>query len=189
MQDLIKQLIQKCIKGERSSQKELYVNFSPKMFVVCLRYSKNREDAEETLQEGFIKVFDNLSQFNFSGSFEGWIRKIMINCALQRYRSKSHLRAVINIEDISVENTEWDNNSIYSRLDTKDLVKLVQQLSPGYRMIFNLYVFEKMKHREIAVHLGISEGTSKSNLSDAKAILQKAILHNEKIAKTYSLKA
>jgi RNA polymerase sigma-70 factor (ECF subfamily) len=157
------------------------------MFVVCLRYSRNREDAEEILQEGFMKVFEHLSQFQHNGSFEGWVRKIMVNCALQKYRSKSQLHAVLNIDEVREENGDADN--IYARLDAKELVKLVQQLSPGYRMVFNLYVFEKMKHREIAEHLGISEGTSKSNLSDAKAILQKAISKNEQIAKHYSIKA
>jgi RNA polymerase sigma factor (sigma-70 family) len=185
MQDLLKQLIHKCTKGERHFQKELYELMTPKMFVVCLRYSKNREDAEEILQEGFMKVFENLNQFQFNGSFEGWVRKIMVNCALQKYRSKSQLHAVLNIEDIREENSDTEN--IYSRLEVKELVKLVQQLSPAYRMVFNLYVFEKMKHREIAEQLGISEGTSKSNLSDAKAILQKAISKNEQIAQHYSI--
>ncbi len=182
MQEKLTKIIHKCIKGDRHSQRELYEMLAPKMFVVCLRYSRSREDAEEVLQEGFIKIFEHLSQFTFSGSFEGWVRKIMVNCALQKYRGKSRLHAVLNIDDTNIENTD-DNENIYAKQDAKELIKLVQVLPPGYRMVFNLYVFEKMKHREIAAHLGISEGTSKSNLSDARAILQKAIRRSELIAK------
>lgn len=145
----------------------------PKMFGVCLRYSKSRGEAEEILQEGFIRVFEFIHQYNFAGSFEGWVRKIMVNCALQKYRSKKQMHAVVNIDSTSVE--PISNEEILSRIGTKELLQMVQQLSPGYRMVFNLYVFEGMKHREIAEHLGISEGTSKSNLSDARAFLQKAV--------------
>ncbi|MBD0278575.1 MAG: sigma-70 family RNA polymerase sigma factor [Flavisolibacter sp.] len=154
------------------------------MFMVCQRYAKNREEAEEILQEGFMKVFEFIHQFKFAGSFEGWMRKIMVNCALQKYRNKTNLRLVISIETITTE--QPDNEEILSRLGTKELLDMVQQLPPGYRMVFNLYVFEGMKHREIAECLGISEGTSKSNLSDARAILQRAVTnslatHKEKL--------
>jgi RNA polymerase sigma-70 factor (ECF subfamily) len=151
------------------------------MFAICLRYSKNREEAEETLQEGFMKVFENLQQFKFAGSFEGWVRKIMVNCALQKFRSKSHLHAVVNIDDVKIE--YGDNENISSQLGTKELLQMVQTLPSAYRMVFNLYVFEGMKHREIAEVLGISEGTSKSNLSDARAILKKAVVNSAQIAK------
>ncbi|MBS1511417.1 MAG: RNA polymerase sigma factor [Bacteroidetes bacterium] len=181
MQEQLNQLIQLCIKGERHSQSRLYGLLAPKMFVVCLRYSKSREEAEETLQEGFMKVFENLHQFKFAGSFEGWVRKIMVNCALQKYRGKSHLHAVVNIDDVKTEDTGTEN--ITSQLGTKELLQLVQTLPTAYRMVFNLYVFEGMKHREIADMLGISEGTSKSNLSDARTILKKAVLNSAQIAK------
>lgn len=151
------------------------------MFVVCLRYSRNREEAEEILQEGFMKVFEYLHQFKFAGSFEGWVRKIMVNCALQRYRSKAQLHRVVHIEETNVESI--GNEDILAQLSSKELLRMVQQLSPAYRMIFNLYVFEGMKHREIAELLGISEGTSKSNLSDARTILQKAVLNSLQVAK------
>jgi len=167
-------LIEGCIKGDRQSQSKLYAMLMQKMFVVCLRYSKNREEAEEILQEGFIKVFEFIHQYKFSGSFEGWVRKIMVNCALQKYRSKK-LHAVVDIDPATIENI--GNENIISQIGTKELLKMVQLLPPSYRMVFNLYVFEGMKHREIAAHLKISEGTSKSNLSDARAILQKAV-HN-----------
>ena len=175
------ELIQGCITGDRQSQSRLYTLFAAKMFIVCLRYSKNREEAEEILQEGFMKVFQFIHQFKFTGSFEGWIRKIMVNCALQKYRGKTHLHAVVRMDDASLENIGTEDISM--RLDSKELLKLVQLLPPAYRMVFNLYVFEGMKHREIADLLGVSEGTSKSNLSDARAILQKAVIHSSTIAK------
>jgi RNA polymerase sigma factor (sigma-70 family) len=167
------QLIQECIKGNRQSQSSLYNHFASKMFVVCLRYSRNREEAEEILQEGFMKVFEFIHQFKFAGSFEGWIRKIMVNCALQKFRSKPQLRIVSEIESLNPEFSGSDD--ILSRLGTKELLQMVQELPPGYRMVFNLYVFEGMKHSEIANLLGISEGTSKAILSDARHLLQKAI--------------
>jgi RNA polymerase sigma-70 factor (ECF subfamily) len=168
-------LIEGCIKGDRQSQSQLYAMMVQKMFVVCLRYSKNREEAEEILQEGFMKVFEFIHQYKFTGSFEGWVRKIMVNCALQKYRSKK-MHAVVDVDPATIENI--DNENIISRIGTKELMNMVQQLPPSYRMVFNLYVFEGMKHREIAAHLNISEGTSKSNLSDARAILQKAVTNS-----------
>ena len=175
------QLIRCCIEGNRLSQKQLYELFAPKMFGVCLRYSKNREEAEEILQEGFVQVFKSLKNFRHEGSFEGWIRKIMVYCAIQHFRSKSKMHRVVHIETANVE--EPGSEDILPQLAKKELLKMVQALSPAYRMIFNLYVFEGMKHREIAEHLGISEGTSKSNLFDAKIILQKAVLNSLKIAR------
>ena len=141
------------------------------MLGVCMRYAKNREEAEEILHEGFLRVFSYIKNFKGSGSFEGWIRKIMINCALLRYRNKSHLYPIPSGEG-RCPTAEPD---IISKLDTKEVLLLVQSLPPGYRLVYNLYVFEGYKHREIAEALGISEGTSKSNLSDARSILQKAL--------------
>ena len=144
--------------------------------MVCLRYAKNREEAEEILQEGFIRVFDFIHQFKFAGSFEGWMRKIMVNCALQKYRSKISLHPVINLDTSSIE--QPDNEDILSGLGTKELLKMKQHLHRTYRMIFNLDVVESMKHRERAEFFGISEGTSKSNLSDARTILQRAVTNS-----------
>jgi RNA polymerase sigma factor (sigma-70 family) len=169
----IEPLIEGCMKGDRSSQSRLYNLFCQKMFIVCLRYGKNREEAEEILQEGFMRVFDFIHQYKFAGSFEGWMRKIMVNCALQRYRSKGNLRAVVDIDATAV--ADKSHEEIIATLGTKELLQLVQQLPPAYKMVFNLYVFEGMKHREISELLNISEGTSKSNLSDARALLQKSL--------------
>lgn len=167
-------LIEGCLREDRHSQSSLYNLLSKKMFIVCLRYSKNREEAEEILQEGFMKVFQFIHQYKNTGSFEGWVSKIMMNCALQRYRSKGHLHAVVSIDLVTEDNLANDEN-IISKIGAKELLSMVQELSPAYRMVFNLYVFEGLKHREIAKLLNISEGTSKSNLSDARAWLQKAV--------------
>ena len=173
-------LIQSCINGDRHSQSQLYELYTPKMFAFCMRYSKNREEAEEILQEGFVQVFKSLKTFQHRGSFEGWIRKIMVYCSVKHYRNKSKLHAIVSIE--SVYGSEICNEDILGRLGQKELLKMVQTLPPMYRLVFNLYVFEGMKHREIAEQLGISEGTSKSNLFDAKMILQKAVNNSLKIA-------
>lgn len=177
----ITELIQGCIDGNRRCQKQLYEMFAPKMFSVCLRYSNNREEAEEIVQEGFVQVFKSLKNFKYAGSFEGWIRKIMVHCTIQHFRSKSKMYPVINFEAANVEETV--NEEILARLGKKELLTMVQTLSPAYRIVFNLYVFEGMKHKEIAEYLGISEGTSKSNFFDAKVILQKKIISSMKIAK------
>lgn len=181
-----KELIQSCIDGDRYSQSRLYEQYAPKMFAVCMRYSKNREEAEDILQDGFVKVFRSLHSFKFAGSLEGWIRKIMVFTAVANYRAKSKMHAVINIE--GMENVEMINNEdIVALLGKKELLNMVQSLPPMYRMVFNLYVFEGLKHREIARELGVSEGTSKSNLFDAKMILQRAVGNSLKIANQNSL--
>lgn len=169
----IEQLLPGCRKQERFAQGQLYNLLAQKMFVVCLRYSRNREEAEECLQEGFLKVFTCIDQFKNTGAFEGWIRKIMVNCALQKFRSKPILYAIAHsdITDTDILTAE----EITGLLSAKELIKMIQELSPAYRMVFNLFVFEGMKHREIAAVLSISEGTSKSNLSDARQILQSMV--------------
>ncbi|HVZ56791.1 MAG TPA: RNA polymerase sigma factor [Chitinophagaceae bacterium] len=173
------QLIKGCLAGERMAQSGLYARFAPKMFGVCMRYAKNREEAEEIMHEGFLRAFTYLHQFRGSGSLEGWIRRIMVNCALLRYRSKSALAPVIHLDEAPELPSQGEDS--YAVLEAKELLQLIQELPAGYRMVFNLYVFEGMKHREIAEALGISEGTSKSNLFDARALLQKALRARNKI--------
>lgn len=171
--DTERHLIKGCIARDRAFQTKLYNLYASRMMAVCMRYSRNREEAEEILHEGFLRVFTYIKDFKGSGSLEGWIRKIMVNCALLRYRNKIHLSPVIQLDAMShIVSKEFD---VLSYLDAKELLSLVQSLPPRYRIVFNLYVFEGFKHREIAEALGISEGTSKSNLSDARAILQKAL--------------
>lgn len=143
-------------------------------------YAKNKEEAEEILHDGFIRVFTYLKNYKADGSLEGWIRKIMVNAALFKYRNKSSkLKAVFPLEFHSQNMSE--EASVIANLDAKELLQLVQNLSPAYRLVFNLYVMEGMKHREIATILGISEGTSKSNLADARSVLQKVLTPKKKI--------
>jgi len=164
-------IIKGCIAGDRASQQKLYNLYARKMMGVCLWYARSREEAEEILQDGFIRVFTYIGKFKGEGSFEGWIRRIMVNAALAKYKNKSYLRPVVEYN--SEEHESREALSPIEILEAKELVKLVQELTPGYRMVFNLYVLEGMKHREIAELLGISEGTSKSNLADARVILQR----------------
>jgi RNA polymerase sigma factor (sigma-70 family) len=172
-------LIKGCIEGNRAFQTRLYELFAPKMMGVCLRYAKNRMEAEEILHEGFLRVFTYINKFKGTGSFEGWIRKIMVNCALLRYKNKKQLQPVTGLDAAGYD--AISETDIVSNLDAKELLSLIQSLPAGYRIIFNLYVFEGYKHREIAEVLGISEGTSKSNLSDARAFLQKALGSKKKL--------
>jgi RNA polymerase sigma factor (sigma-70 family) len=171
-------LIRACVSGDRASQGKLYELYAARMLGVCMWYAKNRQEAEEILQDGFMRVFTYLHRYTGEGSFEGWIRKIMVNAALFKYRNKSSLRIIDAFS--AADSEKADENSTLARIHEKELVKLIQTLTPGYRMVFNLYVFEGMKHREIAVLLGISEGTSKSNLANARAILQKALTVKKK---------
>jgi RNA polymerase sigma-70 factor (ECF subfamily) len=164
-------IIKGCIAGDRASQQKLYNLYARKMMGVCLWYARSREEAEEILQDGFMRVFTYIGKFKGEGSFEGWIRRIMVNAALAKYKNKSYLRPVVEYN--SEEHETREAVSPIEILEAKELVKLVQELTPGYRMVFNLYVLEGMKHREIAELLGISEGTSKSNLADARIILQR----------------
>jgi RNA polymerase sigma factor (sigma-70 family) len=170
----LRQLIQDCVAGKRQAQNTLYERFARPLMAVCLRYSKNREEAEDILQEGFILAFSNLHQFKFEGAFEGWLRRIMVNRALKKHSSKSHLHAIVPIDAYSYNEPSTDEKA-HSELSAKELLSMVQQLPKAYRLIFNLYVFEGLKHREIATLLGISAGTSKSNLSDARRLLQRAV--------------
>lgn len=162
-------LIEGCIRGDRKMQYELYERFAPKMFGVCLRYAANNEEAEDILQEGFIKVFKKIGSYRSEGSFEGWVRRIFVNTAIEHFRRKTHMQPITEKEESSVEGKYL---SVLDSLAEKDIVQLVQQLSPGYRTVFNMYVIEGYSHKQIADELGISEGTSKSQLSRAKQILQ-----------------
>jgi len=174
-------MIRGCIAGNRASQGELYRRYASRMMGVCMWYARNREEAEEIMQDGFVRVFTYLHKYKGNGCFEGWIRKIMVNAALFKYRNKSaRLRPVIELD--SDVHARAEEAIFISNYDEKQLVKLVQSLTPAYRLVFNLYVFEGLKHREIAELLGISEGTSKSNLSDARTILQRALTVRKKIA-------
>lgn len=179
-------LIDGCVRRDRYSQHRLYQLLANKMLGVCLRYAHSREEAEEILQEGFLKVFEKIDQYQQKGAFEGWVRKIMVNTALQRFRQEaSKPAAPLSLE--AIQHDPEAHEAASAQLDAKALLTLIQLLPPAYKMVFNLYVFEGMKHKEIAALLGISEGTSKSNLSDARTLLQKAIRQTENISVTKQL--
>jgi RNA polymerase sigma factor (sigma-70 family) len=177
----LKTLIEGCLARDRSCQKEIYSVFSTSMMSLCMRYTRNRQEAEEVLQDGFLQMYSHLQQFKNTGAFEGWLRKIMINCALQKYRRKiTHFNTVALSDELYYLPSD---TGVSNLLQEKELIRLIQALPSAYRMVFNLYVFEGLKHREIAQLLEISEGTSKSNLSDARSILKKHLRQEFKIAK------
>jgi RNA polymerase sigma factor (sigma-70 family) len=165
-------LIKGCLENDRRMQQELYNRFAPKMYGVCLRYTGNGDDAQDVLQDGFVKVFRKLDSFRSEGSFEGWIRRVFVNTAIEHFRRKHYMQPVTEREENTLESKTL---TALDGLSEKDILKLVQELAPGYRAVFNLYVVEGYAHKEIAEMLGITEGTSKSQLSRAKVILQDMI--------------
>jgi len=170
--DNLHSIVKGCQENKSEAQRELYDMFKTKMFGICLRYAGNYDDAQDILQEGFIKVFEKIHQFGFKGAFEGWIRKVMVNTALEKYRL--HYRQVTLDEKVS--EAEYDEQKdISSDLEARELVRIIQELTPRYRVVFNLYALEGFTHKEISEMLKISEGTSKSNLSRARTILQEKV--------------
>ena len=153
-------------------QRLLYDRFSSLMYSVCLRYTENTEEANDVLQEGFIKVFKSLAKFRGEGSFEGWVRRIFINTSIEHYRKKVKLYNVTEVQENTIEDHEL---SALDSLAVKDIMNLINQLSPGYKQVFNMHVIEGYSHKEIADIMGITEGTSKSQLARAKGVLKKII--------------
>lgn len=172
-------LISGCLRNERRAQEELFKLYYGKMLGVCMRYTSDRDTAEEVLQEGFIKIFDKLEAFDYKGSFEGWIRRIMANTAIDHIRkSKKNPLLTDNDEDfkLGTEDPIVNKEEIeFVGIKAELAMEAINELSPAYRAVFNLYVLEEYTHKEIAEILGISEGTSKSNLSKAKLNLQKIL--------------
>lgn len=168
------QLIKNCKKRDLKSQSEIYHLFAGKLFALCLKYSKTQQEAEDNLQEAFITIFNKIDQYKFKGSFEGWMKRIAINTALQTYRQKNILNLV---EDNYPEEVEVEVDE--EQISLEYLLKIVQELPERYRMVFNLYVLDGYSHKEISSLLGIAEGTSKSNLSRARLILKDKIENNQ----------
>jgi len=166
------ELIEGCICGDRIQQRRLYELFSRRMFVVCLRYAKSRAEAEDVLQEAFIKVFEKIKGFRKDCPLEGWIKRIVINTALNQNRSKLYMFPAVDVDEVT-ETTE--GNSSLADLNFQELLEMITQLAPRYQIIFNLYAIEGYQHNEIATMLGISEGTSKSQYARARAILRQMI--------------
>ncbi len=174
-------IIRGCIKQDAACQKELYNRYASKMLGVCQRYARNSADAEDMLQEAFIKIFDKMHQFKFEGSFEGWVRRIMVNTALKKYSLARYSKEVAGYE-LKDTNDSYTDAAAYSHLTEKDLLVLINNLPDGYRLIFNLYVIEGYAHEEIAVMLGIQAGTSRSQLVKARSLLQKQLMEIQKVA-------
>lgn len=170
----IKQIIKGCLAGDRRDQELLYRRHSSRLYAVCLQYSGNDDEARDILQEGFIKIFENLQNYKHEGSFEGWMRRIVVNTALEKFRSRHSLFRVEDIDAITEPEASSDDED-YAGLDAVDLLYIIRELPPKYRMVFNLYAIEGYSHKEIGQMLNISEGTSKSNLSRARTILQKRV--------------
>lgn len=165
-------LILDCKSGKRKAQSTLYQMFAPKLFGVCLRYSRDRTEAEDTLHEGFIKIMSKIGQYSGKGSFEGWMKRIVVNIALEKYRTRYRMQTV---EDISIYDQKGESETVYDQLGAEQLLELVAQLPPRYKMVFNLYAIDGFSHKEIAEEMGINEGTSKSNLARARRILQQKV--------------
>lgn len=170
----IKNIINGCLKGDRRDQELLYRRYAARLYAVCLQYSGNDEEARDILQEGFIKIYENLVHYKFEGSFDGWVRRIMVNTALEKYRCKHNLYRVDDIDQIPEPNAEPDNED-YAGLEARDLMEIIRELPPRYRIVFNLFAIEGYSHKEISDIMSISEGTSKSNLSRARVILQRRV--------------
>jgi len=177
-------IIKGCLKNDRASQKALYEQYYSKMLGVCLRYSKSSDEAKDVLHEGFMKVFDGLKNFKSSGSFEGWIRRIMVNTSIDHLRKNKQNYLIVSTvyanEKASNVAEEINDDELALHIDKEEILRAVQELTPAYRTVFNLYVIEEYTHKEIAELLDISEGTSKSNLSKAKFNLRKNLMHHIK---------
>jgi len=180
--DLFSDIIRRCKQGDRKAQESVYNLLASKMFAVCLRYCADYEEARDVLHDGFMTVFTKIGQFHNEGSFEGWARRIFVNHAIEQYRNSAKLTVVTGVDDndrhFAAPEDEEDEWGAY-HLTEAELLAMVDELPPQYKVVFNLYVIDGLSHRDIAEKLGISEGTSRSNLLRARSILQKQV--NDKV--------
>jgi len=170
------ELIDGCKKRDRHAQRFLFEHYSGRMLALCCRYVKDRMDGEDVMVVAFTKVFDRIGQFKGEGSFEGWIRRIMVNESLTYLRKN---KSMYLETDIEAAEREPDYDKLGGELEAEDLRKLIADLPTGYRIVFNLYAIDGYSHQEIATQLGVSENTSKSQLSRARALLQKKLFESE----------
>ncbi|MDD2413482.1 MAG: sigma-70 family RNA polymerase sigma factor [Bacteroidales bacterium] len=166
-------LISECLKNNRIAQKELYDKFASTLMGVCIRYTNSREDAEDVLIEGFTTIFQKLEMYKGEGSFEGWMKRIMVNTAISHFRQNSKYRFHQNIDDVF--DVSEKQETVIEQMEAKRILQLVNTMPEGYRVVFNLYAVEGFNHREIGEMLSISEGTSKSQFSKARKWLQKRL--------------
>ena len=175
----IDNIILQCRQGVRQAQKELYEQFAPQMFAVCIQYSKNRTEAEDLLHEGFLKIFEKIGQYRGDGHLGAWMRKIMVNTILENFRNKKKILYIDNPDfkqdNIIDDSDEPENNYLEDNVDIEFLKQLIEQLPDKYKIVFNLYITENYSHEKIASELGISVSTSKSNLSRARKWLRNKI--------------
>ena len=168
---ILQQLIEECKQQKAQAQEVLYKQYSGVLFGICLKYSPNRAEAEDSLQDAFITIFNRIDQFQGKGSFEGWMKRITVNTVLQKYRKKK----VFDITDEGQIEDAAEIDIHESNVPLDFLLSIIQELPDRYRLVFNLYVLDGYSHKEIAHMLGISDGTSKSNLARARVILQKKV--------------
>jgi RNA polymerase sigma-70 factor (ECF subfamily) len=168
------QLAEECISNNHKAQKELYDRFAARMMGVCLRYTRTKEDAEDIMQEGFIKVFKKIDTWKRTGSLEGWMRKIMINIAIEQFRLRKDVWLLADLETSFTD--RFNENVIMEKMGVKELLNILREMPVGYRIIFNMFAIEGYSHKEIADQLNITEGTSKSQYARAKEYLQKALM-------------
>ena len=171
------ELVQRCINKDAVAQEYLFKRFSGKLLGLCSRYCDSLEEAEDVMQDGFIKIFQKIESFRNQGSLEGWMKRIMVNTALDAFRKNKNSRFSIDIETIEYPSA---NHSVTDSMEARDLMKVIQSMPTGFRTVFNLFAIEGYPHKEIAQMLGITESTSKSQYSRARAYLQK-ILQTEKV--------
>ena len=176
------ELVSGCVKGDRKSQQKVFETYYGKMLVVCLRYSKNIDEAKDILQEGFIKIFANIGKFDGKGSLEGWIRRVIVNTAIDTVRKNKRnlFDDFENQKNKLSESIEEETFTDEFEFSANDVLNALHQISPAYRTVFNLYILEGHTHKEIAEKLDISEGTSKSNLAKAKMNIKKLLLKKVK---------
>ena len=176
------EIIKGCIKDDALCQKSLFNRYASALLGICMRYARNKEDAEDILQDSFIKIFKKISQFKGEGSFEGWMRRVVVNTALKKYTVSRYTKE-FSVEEVK-DTVLPDSNDVpaFNHLTEKDLLVLIHNLPDGYRIIFNLYVIEGFQHDEIANMLGIQPGTSRSQLVKARQMLQREIIQIQKVA-------
>lgn len=161
-----------CLRNDRKQQELLYRTLAPKMLAVCMRYAKDRDEAQDILQEGFIKMFNNVHKYRGDGNLEGWIRRIMVHTAISRYRK---LKPMVLVEDMAENHEEATTSQNANNLEVNDLMELIQQLPQAYRSVFNLYAIEGYSHQEIGHKLGITELLSRTTLYRARNILKEKL--------------
>jgi len=172
-------IIEGCVAGKRSAQSALYRKFSAVMMAICLRYAQSRDEAEDILQEAFLKIFQNIGSYRKEGSFEGWMKRVIINHALNYYRKNRKLPFLEDIEKINeteIMEENIEHSVSHAPVSADKLIALIQMLPPGYRLVFNMYVFEEYSHKEISEALNISENTSKTQLLKARRMLRKKLI-------------